>query len=168
VRGCPRARPKLSKKECSQIYSFAPNGFADTKMNGQILRITLADRERIVRQVLSGQTAKTVAENAGVCPLTVRKWLDRYRREGRGRADRSCGPERLRQNVGGFPRATQWISNARICHLADRADRSMRNYFLDRSLSFAGRLAASLKGSSASGGHACPRVMSGCRGSSLT
>src|SRR5262249_48296487 len=38
--------------------------------------------ERIAWQVETGQTPEAVAEAAGVCPRTVRKWVDRYRREG--------------------------------------------------------------------------------------
>src|SRR5947208_7195690 len=61
-------------------------------------RLTPRGRERIVRQVESGQTPEAVAEAAGVCPRTVRKWLDRYRREGlAGLQDRSSRPHRLRQ-----------------------------------------------------------------------
>ena len=61
-------------------------------------RLTPRGRERIVRQVESGQTLEAVAEAAGVCPRTVRKWLDRYRREGLvGLQDRSSRPHRLRQ-----------------------------------------------------------------------
>jgi transposase InsO family protein len=53
-------------------------------------------RERIVRQIESGQTAAAVAEAAGVCPRTARKWVDRYRREGlAGLQDRSSRPHRL-------------------------------------------------------------------------
>ena len=44
-------------------------------------RLTPRGRERIVRQVESGQTPKAVAEAAGVCLRTARKWVDRYRRE---------------------------------------------------------------------------------------
>ena len=59
-------------------------------------RLTPIGRERIVRQVVSGQTPKAVAEVAGVCPRTVRKWVDRYRREGTaGLRDRSSRPHRL-------------------------------------------------------------------------
>jgi len=61
-------------------------------------RLTPLGRERIVRQVESGQTPETVAEGAGVCSRTVRKWVDRYRREGlAGLQDRSSRPHRLRQ-----------------------------------------------------------------------
>jgi transposase InsO family protein len=61
-------------------------------------RLTPRGRERIVRQVESGQTPKAVAEAAGVCPRTVRKWVDRYRREGSaGMRDRSSRPRRLRR-----------------------------------------------------------------------
>jgi FixJ family two-component response regulator len=38
-------------------------------------RLTPRGRERIVRQVASGQTPEVVAEAAGICPRTVRKWL---------------------------------------------------------------------------------------------
>ena len=61
-------------------------------------RLTPLGRERIVRQVASGQTPEAVAEAAGVCPRTVRKWVDRYRNEGSaGLRDRSSRPHRLRQ-----------------------------------------------------------------------
>ena len=59
-------------------------------------RLTPHGRERIVRQVGSGQTPKAVAEAAGVCPRTVRKWVERYRREGlAGLRDRSSRPHHL-------------------------------------------------------------------------
>ena len=59
-------------------------------------RLTPCGRERIVRQVESGQTPKAVASAAGVCPRTVRKWVDRYRHEGlAGLRDRSSRPHRL-------------------------------------------------------------------------
>ena len=58
--------------------------------------LTPRGRERIVRQVENGQTPEAVAEAAGVCPRTVRKWVDRYRREGlAGLQDRSSRPHRL-------------------------------------------------------------------------
>ena len=61
-------------------------------------RLTPRGRERIVRQVESGQTPEAVAQAVGVCPRTVRKWVDRYRREGlAGLHDRSSRPHRLRQ-----------------------------------------------------------------------
>lgn len=59
-------------------------------------RLTPRGRERIVQQAQSGQTPKAVGEAAGVCPRTVRKWVDRYRREGlAGLSDRSSRPHRL-------------------------------------------------------------------------
>src|SRR5436853_3402097 len=59
-------------------------------------RLTPRGRERIVRLVEGGQTPKAVAQAAGVCPRTVRKWVDRYRREGlAGLQDRSSRPHRL-------------------------------------------------------------------------
>src|SRR3954469_25237962 len=61
-------------------------------------RLTPHGRERIVRQGESGYAPKSVAEAAGVCPRTVRKWVGRYRREGlSGLQDRSSKPHRLRQ-----------------------------------------------------------------------
>ena len=51
-----------------------------------------------MRQVESGQTPEAVAEAASVCPRTVRKWMERCRREGlTGLQDRSSRPHRLRQ-----------------------------------------------------------------------
>lgn len=59
-------------------------------------RLTPRGRERVVRQVASGQTPRAVSEAAGVCPRTVRKWVDRYRDEGlAGLNDRSSRPHRL-------------------------------------------------------------------------
>ena len=59
-------------------------------------RLTPLGRERIVRQVASGQPPEAVSEAAGVCPRTVRKWVDRYHREGSaGLQDRSSRPHRL-------------------------------------------------------------------------
>ena len=61
-------------------------------------RLTPRGRERIIELVASGQTPKAVSEAVGVCPRTVRKWADRYRREGlSGLQDRSSRPRRLRQ-----------------------------------------------------------------------
>jgi transposase InsO family protein len=59
-------------------------------------RLTPIGRERIVRQVESGQTPKAVSQAAGVCPRTIRKWVERYRLEGlAGLNDRSSRPHRL-------------------------------------------------------------------------
>jgi transposase InsO family protein len=59
-------------------------------------RLTPHGRERIVRQVLSGQTPKAVASAAGVCPRTVRKWVARFEAEGvEGLTDRSSRPRRF-------------------------------------------------------------------------
>lgn len=61
-------------------------------------RLTAHGRERIVRKIESGQRPAAVAEAAGVCPRTVRKWVARYRREGvAGLHDRSSRPLRLRR-----------------------------------------------------------------------
>jgi len=59
-------------------------------------RLTPAGRERIVRQIASGQAPEAAARAAGVCPRTARKWVERHRREGlAGLADRSSRPHRL-------------------------------------------------------------------------
>jgi transposase InsO family protein len=59
-------------------------------------RLTPHGRERIVRQVMSGQRPAAVGEAAGVCPRTVRKWVERFLREGvEGLQDRSSRPRRL-------------------------------------------------------------------------
>jgi transposase InsO family protein len=73
------------------------SGIPEDRMNiHKNARLTPSGRERIVRQVESGQAPKAVAEAAGVCPRTVRKWMDRYRREGlAGLQDRSSRPRRL-------------------------------------------------------------------------
>jgi transposase InsO family protein len=73
--------------------------FPEDRMNvHKNARLTPHGRERIVQRVLSGQTPKAVGEAAGVCPRTVRKWVDRYRRQGlSGLSDRSSRPHRLRR-----------------------------------------------------------------------
>jgi transposase InsO family protein len=58
--------------------------------------LTPFGRERIVAQVLSGQTPQAISKTAGVCPRTVRKWVKRYEAEGLGGLqDRSSRPHRL-------------------------------------------------------------------------
>jgi transposase InsO family protein len=71
--------------------------FPEDRMNvHKNARLTPRGRERIVKQIESGQTAAAVAKAAGVCPRTARKWLARYRREGlAGLNDRSSRPHRL-------------------------------------------------------------------------
>src|ERR1044071_486093 len=73
--------------------------FPEDRMNvHKNARLTPHGRERIVRLVEGGQTAKAVGEAGGVCPRTVRKWVERYRREGlAGLRDRSSRPYRLRK-----------------------------------------------------------------------
>jgi transposase InsO family protein len=59
-------------------------------------RMTPIGRERLVRAVLSGQRPEAAARAAGVCPRTVRKWVARFKAEGRaGLMDRSSRPKRL-------------------------------------------------------------------------
>jgi transposase InsO family protein len=67
-------------------------------------RLTPRGREHMVNRVLSGQTPKAVSEAVGVCPRTVKKWVDRFQAEGpAGLQDRSSRPDRLRQPT---PQAT--------------------------------------------------------------
>jgi transposase InsO family protein len=59
-------------------------------------RLTPLGREHMINMVLSGQTPQAVSEAVGVCPRTVRKWLDRYEAEGlAGLQDRSSRPQQL-------------------------------------------------------------------------
>jgi transposase InsO family protein len=59
-------------------------------------RLTPLGREHMVTMVLSGQTPKAVSEAVGVCPRTVRKWVERYTSEGQaGLQDRSSRPQQL-------------------------------------------------------------------------
>jgi transposase InsO family protein len=59
-------------------------------------RMTPIGRERLVQAVVDGQTPKAAARAAGVCPRTVRKWVARFKVEGRaGLMDRSSRPKRL-------------------------------------------------------------------------
>jgi len=59
-------------------------------------RLTPLGRERVVRQVLSGQTPEAAARAAGVCPRTVRKWVARFEAEGiEGLQDRTSRPHHL-------------------------------------------------------------------------
>src|SRR5215210_8527243 len=59
-------------------------------------RLTPRGRERIVMQVLRGQTPQAAARAAGVCPHTVRKWVERFAAEGvEGLKDRSSRPHKL-------------------------------------------------------------------------
>jgi transposase InsO family protein len=65
-------------------------------------RLTPIGRERLVRQVESGQTPEAAARAAGVCPRTVRKWLARYASDGvAGMQDRSSRPHRLHRPTPG-------------------------------------------------------------------
>ena len=57
--------------------------------------LTPRGREELVRRVMNGQTPRAVATALGVCPRTVRKWVERFRHEGlAGLADRSSRPHR--------------------------------------------------------------------------
>ena len=67
-------------------------------------RLTPRGREHMVNMVLSGQTPKAVSEAVGVCPRTVKKWVERFQADGlAGLQDRSSRPDRLRQPT---PQAT--------------------------------------------------------------
>jgi transposase len=59
-------------------------------------RLTPLGRERLVKMVLGGQTPQAASEAVGVCLRTMRKWVERYEREGlAGLQDRSSRPHRL-------------------------------------------------------------------------
>jgi transposase InsO family protein len=62
-------------------------------------RLTPAGREIMVRRVVEGgQTPKALSAAVGVCPGTVRKWVERFRAEGlAGLRDRSSRPHQLRR-----------------------------------------------------------------------
>jgi transposase InsO family protein len=62
-------------------------------------RLTPAGRAAMVRRVVEGgQTPKALSEAVGVCPRTVRKWVERFRAEGvAGLRDRSSRPHRVRR-----------------------------------------------------------------------
>ena len=65
-------------------------------------------RAEMVGRLFQGHTTGQVAEEFGVSKRTVRKWLARYRTEGRhGLEDRPCRPHRM-------PRATPKAVRARI------------------------------------------------------
>jgi transposase len=75
-------------------------------------RLTVHGRDRVVRQVMSGQTPKAVAIAAGVCPRTIRKWVSRYRAERfAGLQDRGSRPHRLRRPTS--PQVVQKIEQLR-------------------------------------------------------
>jgi transposase InsO family protein len=59
-------------------------------------RMTPIGRERLVKAVVDGQRPEAAARATGVCPRTVRKWVARFKAEGRaGLMDRSSRPKRL-------------------------------------------------------------------------
>ena len=62
----------------------------------QHARTTPRSREALVQRVARGaESGRDVAEALGVSERTVRKWVQRYRTEGRaGLQDRSCRPRR--------------------------------------------------------------------------
>ncbi len=75
----------------------------------QNARLTPHGRAWIVGQVVArGQTPEVVAATAGVCPRTVRKWVEHYRLEGlAGLRDRSSRPHRLHRPTPRRPVVTQ-------------------------------------------------------------
>jgi transposase InsO family protein len=62
-------------------------------------RLTPAGREVMVRRVVEGGlTPQAISQAVGVCPRTVRKWVERFQAEGAaGLHDRSSRPRRLRR-----------------------------------------------------------------------
>jgi transposase len=75
-------------------------------------RTTARSRELIVARAMDGESARSIAEDVGVCESTVRKWLRRYRAEGRGGLeDRSCRPHR--SPLATPPPMREWIERLR-------------------------------------------------------
>ena len=71
-------------------------------------RLTLAGREIMVRRVVEGrQTPQAIATAVGVCPRTVRKWVERFRagpsRSLPGQADKPV-PDALKKKSAGDKR----------------------------------------------------------------
>jgi transposase InsO family protein len=61
----------------------------------QNARTTPHSREKIIGRILRGDSARRIAHDLEICESTVRKWVRRYRAEGRrGLLDRSCRPHR--------------------------------------------------------------------------
>src|ERR1700730_13232818 len=62
-------------------------------------RLTPVGREIMVRRVVEGgQTPQALSAAVGVCPRTVRKWVERVRAEGvAGLRDRASRPHQLRR-----------------------------------------------------------------------
>src|SRR5260221_10804906 len=59
-------------------------------------RMTPIGGERLVEAGVGGKGPEAAARAAGVCPRTVRKWVARFKTEGRaGLMDRSSRPKRL-------------------------------------------------------------------------
>ena len=85
-------------------------------------RLTPRGRERIVMQVLSGQTPQAAARAAGVCPRTVRKWVARFKAEDvAGLKDRSSRPRRLyRPTPADYRRAGGSLAAPALDRQADR------------------------------------------------
>jgi len=81
--------------EEAEVANFSDS--SEDRMNiHKNARLTPLGRERVVMQVLSGQTPEVAARTAGVCPRTVRKWLTRFKAEGiEGLNDRPSRPHRL-------------------------------------------------------------------------
>ena len=78
-------------------------------------RLTPIGRERLVEAVLGGQTPQAAARAAGVCPKTARKWIGRFKTEGRaGLMDRSSRPRRLyRPTPEAVIRQIEWLRQRR-------------------------------------------------------
>jgi transposase InsO family protein len=78
----------------------------------QNARTTPHSREKIVARALRGDSARQIAEDLEICESTVRKWVQRYVREGRGGlVDRSCRPH---HSPGATPRGlADWVERLR-------------------------------------------------------
>jgi transposase InsO family protein len=78
----------------------------------QNARTTPHSREKIVARAHRGESAREIAAALEICESTVRKWLRRYRTDGRaGLRDRSCRPRR--SPAATPPALMAWIERLR-------------------------------------------------------
>ena len=86
-------------------------------------RLTPHGREHMVNMVLSGQTPKAAGEAVGVCPRTVRKWVERYQSR---RPGRPAGPQ-LAAAIGCASRRRQTVDRAHRSAAPPAPDRQGRS-----------------------------------------
>ena len=106
---------------CENIQTSKTNPHMNVHHNA---RLTAHGRERIVQAILKRElSVKAAALQSGLSERSVRKWLARYRAEGRaGLRDRSSGPQRSPKERRPSPR---WRSCWLGVGCASRASRSL-------------------------------------------